>query len=112
MVEQYLRFVQQGVGIALKYIRIIWMWSIAQIESLPWESLGQLENWKLGVMAVVAIIIIYLLYSSIRELLEAGQKTLFALVTLLTVVIKTLLPLIMAGLVAAGGAWVINNINF
>jgi|WetSurMetagenome_2_1015567.scaffolds.fasta_scaffold986823_1 hypothetical protein len=111
IVEQVLQFVQQGIAFAFKYIKMVWGWSTEQIESLPWQNPQHLEYWQMGVLAVASLLIIYLLYSSIRELLEAGQKALIAFVTLLTVLIKTLLPLFLAGLVAAGGAWIINNIH-
>jgi hypothetical protein len=51
-------------------------------------------------------------YKAIRELLEAGQKALAAVATLLSVLIKTLPPAILAGLAAAAGAWAVNNVNF
>ena len=111
IVDQILQFVQQGIAFVFKYVKLIWMWSASQIESLPWQDPKQLEYWQMGVLAVSALLIIYFLYSSIKELLEAGQKALIAFVTLLTVLIKTLLPLFLAGLVAAAGAWIINNIN-
>jgi hypothetical protein len=44
--------------------------------------------------------------------LEAGEKALSAFATLLTVFVKTLPPILLAGFAAAAGAWVVNNVNF
>lgn len=112
MVDKFLQYLHQGLEFVFKYIKLVWHWSVQQIESLPWESMADLSAPKMAVLGVTALLIIYLLYSSIRELLEAGQKALAAFVTLLSVVVKTLLPLIGAGLAAAGGAWIINNFTF
>jgi hypothetical protein len=57
-------------------------------------------------------VVIYFLYRAIRELLEAGEKALSAFATLLAVLIKTLPPAVLAGLAAAAGAWVVNNVTF
>jgi hypothetical protein len=111
-VDQFLQFVQQGIATVFKFIRMIWKWTVQQIETVPWDSLGELPIWKMVVLVFIAAGIIYLLFSAVKELLEAGQKALSAFVTLLSVMIKTLAPLLAAGLVAAGGAWIINNVNF
>jgi hypothetical protein len=112
LVDKFLQYLQQGIDFVLKYVKIIWVWSATQIENLPWDGMGNLSAPKLVVLAITAGLIVYLLYSSIRELLEAGHKALSAFVTLLSVVLKTLIPLFLAGLAAAGGAWLINTFNF
>lgn len=109
--NQLLGFLQQGIAAVFRFIRSIWSWSEAQIRSVPWENLGALDIWKILVLIVVAGLIIYLLYKSLKELLEAGQKALAAFATLLSVFIQTLVPVLLAGIVAAVGAWVINNVN-
>ena len=53
----------------------------------------------------------YLLYRAGRELLEAGEKALAALATLLAVFVRTLPPILLAGAAASAGAWVINHVN-
>jgi hypothetical protein len=111
-VDQFLQFVQQGIATVFKFIRIVWNWTVEQIEGVPWDSLADLPAWKIAVLVIVAGGIVYLLYATVKELVEAGQKALSAFVTLLSVMIKTLGPLVGAGLVAAGGAWIVNNVNF
>lgn len=110
--KQLLQYIQQGVAAAGKFIDMAWNWAFKQFEAVPWDNMGELPLWKILLLVAVAGGIIYLLYKSLRELLEAGQKALSAIATLLTVLINTILPLVLAGLVAAGGAYVVNNIHF
>lgn len=111
-VDQLLQFLRQGLSAIFRFIEMIWRWSAEQILSVPWGALGDLPLWKQLLLVVTAGVVIYLLYKAIRELLEAGQKALAAVATLLSVLIKTLPPAILAGLAAAAGAWAVNNVNF
>ncbi len=111
-VDQLLQFLRQGLSAIFGFIETIWRWSVDQILSVPWGALGNLPLWKQLLLVVTAITVIYLLYKAIRELLEAGEKALAAFATLLSVLIKTLPPAILAGLAAAAGAWAVNNVTF
>lgn len=110
--NQLLNFLQQGIAAIFRFIRSIWGWSEAQIRAVPWENLGALPLWKIILLIIVAAVIIYLIYQSLRELLEAGQKALAAFATLLSVFVQTLVPVLLAGITAAVGAWIVNNVNF
>jgi hypothetical protein len=110
--NQILHFVQMGVSAAAKFIKMAWAWSFDQISAMPWENIGELPLWKILLLVAVAGGIVYLLYKSIRELLEAGQKALAAFATLLSVLVQTILPLVLAGALAAAGAYVVNNVHF
>ena len=46
-----------------------------------------------------------------RELFAAGEKAFSAFLTLLTVFAKTVPPILIAGLAAAAGAWVVNHVQ-
>lgn len=109
--NQLIAFLQQGIASIFNFIRTIWAWSYDQIRAVPWENLGTLPIWKIILLVLVAGVIIFLLFRAIRELIEAGQKALAAFATLLSVFIQTLLPVLVAGIAAAVGAWVINNVN-
>jgi len=111
-VDQLLQFLRDGLAFIFQFIEIVWRWSLEQILGVPWDRLGDLPLWKILLLVLTAGVVVYLLYRAIRELLEAGEKALMAFATLLTVLIKTLPPAILAGLAAAGGAWTISNINF
>lgn len=111
-VDQILGFLRSGLTAVFRIIEMIWGWSVDQIASVPWGSLGALPLWKQALLVITAGAVIYLLYKAIKELLYAGEKALAAFATLLSVLIKTLPPAILAGLAAAAGAYVINTINF
>ncbi len=110
--DQLLAFLRQGLAAIFRFVEIIWRWSVDQIFSVPWNALADLELWKQLLLVVTAGVVIYFLYKAIKELLEAGEKALSAFATLLTVFVKTLPPILLAGFAAAAGAWVVNNVNF
>jgi hypothetical protein len=110
--DQLLAFLRQGLAAIFRFVELIWRWSVDQIFSVPWNALADLELWKQLLLVVTAGVVIYFLYKAIKELLEAGEKALSAFATLLTVFVKTLPPILLAGFAAAAGAWVVNNVNF
>jgi len=110
--NQLVNFLQQGISAIFGFIRSIWSWSEAQIRAVPWGDLGALPLWKILLLILVAGVIIYLLYQSLRSLLDAAQKALAAFATLLSVFVQTLVPVLLAGITAAVGAWVVNNVSF
>lgn len=110
-INQLLQFLQQGLAAIFRFVQSIWQWSVAQIFSVPWDRLGDLPFWKVILLVVIGCVVVYFLYRAGRELLEAGEKALSAFATLLTVFVKTLPPILIAGVAAAAGAWVINHVN-
>jgi hypothetical protein len=111
LVNQFLQFLQQGLSAVFRFIEIIWRWSVTQIAAVPWNRLSELPWYKAVMLAICAGAVAYFLYRAARELLEAGEKALTAFVTLLTVLIRTLPPILLAGAAAAVGAWAINHVN-
>lgn len=110
--QQLLQFLQQGLAAIFRFIQSIWQWSLTQFTAIPWRELHSLPWWKVIVLVVVGCVVVYFLYRAARELLEAGEKALSAFVTLLTVFVRTLPPILLAGVAAAAGAWIVNNVNF
>ena len=49
--------------------------------------------------------------SGVRELSRRGEKAFSAFLILLTVFAKTVPPILIAGLAAAAGAWVVNHVQ-
>ena len=111
-VDQLLQLLRQGLSAIFGFIDAIWSWALDQVGAVPWTQFGQLLLWQQVLLVLTGGAVIYLLYRAIRELLDAGKKLLDAFVTLLSVLVNTLVPAILAGLVAAGGAWVVNNVAF
>ncbi len=110
--NQLLQFLQQGLAAIFRFVQTIWQWSVTQILAVPWERIGDLPIWKIALLVVIGAAVIYFLYRAARELLDAGEKALSAFATLLTVFVRTLPPMLLAGVAAAVGAWVINHVNF
>jgi hypothetical protein len=111
-VDQLLQLLRQGLAAIFGFIDSIWGWASTQIQAVPWTEFGQLLLWQQVLLVITGAAVVYLLYRAIRELLDAGKKLLDAFVTLLSVLVNTLVPAALAGLVAAGGAWIVNNVAF
>lgn len=111
-VNELLDLLQRGIAAIFRFIRLVWGWSEEQILQVPWDNLSALPLWKIILMVVVAAVIIWLVFRALTELIEASQSALIAIATLLSVFVQTLVPVLLAGIAAAGGAWVINNVTF
>jgi len=110
-IDQLIDFLRDGIAAIFRFVELIWTWSIAQIRAIPWSNLGDLPILKQVLLVIIAGAVIYLLYKAARELFEAGQNALAAFATLLGAIVRTLAPILIAGLIAAGGAWIINNLS-
>ncbi len=111
-VNQLIDFLRDGIAAIFRFVELIWTWSIEQIGQIPWSNLSNLSILKQIFLFIVAAGVIYLLYKAARELFDAGQNALAAFATLLGAIVKTLAPILFAGLAAAAGAWIVNNLNF
>src|SRR5262249_23652721 len=95
-----------------RFVGIIWGWSIGQITkvySAPWQSW---PLWKQVLLIVVAVAVVYVLYKAVKELWESGERALVAITGLLGAFVKTLPKVLVAGLIALGGVWILNNVDF
>lgn len=112
LLEDFFDLIQRVIFWIIDLIRKVWDWSVQQISNVPWASLGDLPWWKVVILVLTAGGVGYLLYQAGKILYEAGESTLNALSTLLNALAKTLLPVLLAGVVATVGAWIINNVYF
>jgi hypothetical protein len=109
--NQLVQFVQQGIAAIFRFVQLIWTWSVGQISKVfeaPWQSW---PLWKQILLALVAGAVIWALYKAAKELWEAGERTLGAFATLLGVLVKTLPRVLVAGVIALGGVWLVNNLD-
>jgi len=109
--DQLLQFLQQGIAAIFRFVQMIWTWSVDQIAILlavPWQ---QWPFWKQVLLVVVLVGVIWALYRSAKELFDAGQRILGAFATLLGVLVHTLPSVVLAGLIALGGVWVMNHLD-
>jgi hypothetical protein len=109
--NQLLQFLQQGIAAIFHFVQIIWTWSVAQISALlavPWQ---QWPWWKEILLVVVIVGVIWALFTAAIELFRAGERILIAFAALLSVLVRTLPSIVLAGLIALGGAWAINHLD-
>ena len=85
------------------------MREMVSIFQSDWQSL---PLWKIILLAVIVIAIVYVLYKAIIQLWKAAESILKAFVGLLSVLVSILPYVLIAGLIAFGGSWVIHNVNF
>jgi hypothetical protein len=111
MFNQLLQFLKQGIEAIFRFVQLIWTWSVDQISHLmtvPWQSW---PIWKQILLVLVLAGVIWALYKAGKELFEAGEKILGAFASLLGVLVRTLPSVVLAGLIALGGVWVMNHLD-
>jgi hypothetical protein len=55
--------------------------------------------------------VVWAIYKAALELFRAGEQVLAAFATLLGVLVRTLPQVVLAGLIALGGVWILNNFD-
>ena len=109
--NQLIQFLQQGIAAIFKFIQLVWTWSIGQITQVansPWQ------NWPLWKLV---LLVAGLGSRGVRALqgrqgaLASGERVLAAFAALLGVFVRTLPQVVVAGLIAMGGVWLINNVD-
>lgn len=111
ILNQLVQFLQQGIAAIFRFVELIWTWSIDQVmrvTEVPWSSW---PLWKQAVLLIIAGAIVYTLYKVGKELWEAGEKILAGFASLLVVLVKTLPLMVVAGLIAFGGLWLVNSVD-
>jgi len=109
--HQLLEFLQQGIAAIFRFVQLIWPWSVDQISVLlafPWQ---QWPIWKQILLVLVLAGVIWALYKVARELFVAGEQILLAFASLLGVLVRTLPSVVLAGVIALGGVWVMNHLD-
>src|SRR5919108_5012162 len=109
--DQLLQFLQQGIAAIFKFVQLVWTWSIGEIGKVldaPW---GTWPIWKQVLLVIVIAAVAWALLIAARELWVAGVRVLAAFASLLGAFLVTLPSILIAGLIALGGLWAINNLN-
>ena len=75
---------------------------------MPWQ---QWPLWKQFLLVLILVGVVWALYRVGRELLLAGAAILGAFADLLGVLVRTLPHVMLAGVIALGGVWVINHLD-
>jgi hypothetical protein len=112
IINQIVQFLQQGIAAIFRFFELIWNWSFGQIVAIFQSDWQSLPIWKIAVLAVVVIAVVYVLYKGIIQLWKAAEQILKAFIGLLSVLVSILPFILIAGVIAAAGGWVIQNVNF
>jgi len=109
--DQLLKFLRDGISAIFRFVELIWTWSVDQISKLaavPWQ---EWPLWKQFLLLLILVGVIWALYRAGRELLEAGAAILSAFAHLLGVLVRTLPHVMLAGIIALGGVWLVNHLD-
>jgi len=111
ILAQILRFLQQGIAAIFRFIELIWMWTVDQVTKLaavPWSDWPIL---KVVLLVIVVVAVVWALYRVFWELWRGAERVLAAFATLLIVFVHTLPRVLLAGVIALGGVWVMNHLD-
>ena len=109
--DQLLKFRHDGIAAIFRFVELIWTWSVDQISRLasaPWQ---QWPLWKEFLLLLILVAVVWALYRVGRELLFAAAAILAAFADLLGVLVRTLPHVMLAGVIALGGVWLINHLD-
>ena len=112
IIDQIVNLLQQGIAAIFKFVDLVWQWSFGQMFEIFQSNWQALPVWKIAILAVVVIAIVYVLYRGFFALWKAAEQIFRAFVELLMVLISILPYVLIAGLIAAVGSYVIQHVNF
>jgi len=109
--DEFLQFLQRGIAEIFRFVHLVWNWSNDQITKMmhaPWESW---PLWKQILLVIVIAVVAYVLFRAAQQLWEAAVHVLSAFASFLGALVVTLPTILVAGIIALAGLWVINNLN-
>jgi uncharacterized membrane protein YwzB len=111
IVSQVLHFLRAGIAAIFRFVELIWTWSVDQVTKLvevPWQQWPVL---KLILLVVVIAAVVWALYRVFWELWLGAERVLSAFARLLVIFVQTLPRVLLAGMIALGGLWVMNHLD-
>jgi hypothetical protein len=111
VLDQLLKFLQQGIAAIFHFIELVWTWSDDQVSKLmavPWQDW---PLWKQLLLVLILAGVIWALFGAARQLLRAGSAVLAAFAGLLGALVRTLPHVFLAGVIALGGVWLVNHLD-
>lgn len=111
IIDQIVAFLKMGIEAIFRFFELIWTWSFGQMLDIFRSDWQSLPVWKIIVLAIAVIAIVYVLYKGIIALWKAAESILKAFIGLLSVLVSILPYILIAGLIAFGTSWVIQNVN-
>ena len=111
-IDKIVQFLQQGIAAIFDFIRLIWTWSFGQMITIFQSDWQSLPIWKIVILVIAAAAIVYVLYRAIMQVWGAAEAILKAFIGLLSVLVSILPHILVAGLIAFAGGWIIQHVNF
>ena len=111
IIDQIVAFLKMGIEAIFKFFELIWTWSFGQMLAIFQSDWQSLPIWKIAVLVLAVVAIAYVLYRGIIQLWKAAEHILRAFIGLLTVLVSILPFILIAGLIAFGASWVIQNVT-
>ena len=111
ILSQILHFLQQGIAAIFRFVELIWTWSVDQVTKLaavPWSDWPLL---KVILLLVVVVAVVWALYQVVWELWLGAEQVLSAFARLLVVFVHTLPRVLLAGVIALVGVWLMNHLD-
>jgi hypothetical protein len=105
------QFLERSIAEVLRFVQLVWTWStdqIIKVTQAPWEHW---PLWKQMLLLIVAAAVIYFLFIAAMQLWTAAINVLAAFATFIGTVIVTVPTILIAGVIALAGLWVINNFH-
>jgi hypothetical protein len=109
--NQLMQFIGRGIAWVLAFVQLVWTWSSDQIVKLmetPWENW---PLWRQVLLAILLVSVAYALFVVVRQLWAAVRILLYAVANFISALIVTLPAILIAGAIAFGGLWIMNNIQ-
>jgi hypothetical protein len=111
ILSEILHFLQTGIAAIFRFVELIWDWSVSQVFRLTEEPWQQWPILKVILLLIVAGAVIWALYRVFWELWIGAERVLSAFAGLLVIFVHTLPRVLLAGLIALGGVWVMNHLD-
>jgi hypothetical protein len=111
ILSQILHFLQEGIAAIFRFVELIWTWSVDQVTRLaavPWSDWPIL---KVILLVIVLVAVVWALYRVFWELWIGAERVLSAFAGLLVVFVQTLPRVLLAGVIALGGLWLMNHLD-
>jgi hypothetical protein len=110
-VDQFLEVLADGLAWVVGFVEALWAWASDQIGRLMQVPWGSWPLWKQVVFVLVAAAVLYALFVVASQLWWATLNVLSSVASFVGTLIVTLPTIVLAGAIALGGLWLINNFH-
>ena len=111
IVKDVVDLLKQGINAVFDFLALVWSWSFGQVVEVFQSDPQSLPIWKLIVLVIVVGAIAYVFYKAGSELWAATLAVFHSFIALFGAFVSVVPYVIVAGLVAFAGGYVIKNVN-